>query len=367
MSDSTTLSRDLKAGTKDNDILPESSLSYQDPKAGLCGDISEVPAAEDVGTQPLHPEKLMASPHGSITALSPSSLQKSIAASGQGTTPDLNPPPAEFEYRRKALLTDIAAFVKLQDRVTFLHVQAQEKRMALKHSRDLVAEQYSKIWDVLQECQNAGRPLDLQQLAPLRDELEIARNELGPAEEEFSNFEIQLVNEEASLRRRGEQIKEQWQTFAGSDSDRPPDPIYSQHSDANDRGAVPVEIAFISSSSEEAFIEREELHRDSVGAENTSTKVFSWLSGLSSERMPFEKGASSALLTGTSMLEQPEGLAPPQVRDQETVYRDRPEPSINDENIRETGKPELYVKEIKQDLLELAKTKLILWSIWNQF
>ncbi|KIW04522.1 uncharacterized protein PV09_04277 [Verruconis gallopava] len=162
----------------------------------------------------------------------------------------------DADLRREQLYSEIGSLVRQQDRVLMLQVEAQIKREALKHLRSSVADEYSKISGHLRESRIQDRLPDSVLLALYQDKLESARNELGPAEEEFSALEFRLVKEEGILKRKGEKIRTLWQSFPVSEADYPMDISFADCEDEGSQEVVLTEFSFASSTAEEQHSSR---------------------------------------------------------------------------------------------------------------
>lgn len=82
--------------------------------------------------------------------------------------------------------------VHSQENVARLRLQVQERRTALRMKRRKVSESDRQFMDELYRWWGNGRKEDYVRLAELYEECKAARREIGPAEDDYENLELQL-------------------------------------------------------------------------------------------------------------------------------------------------------------------------------
>ncbi|OCK85584.1 hypothetical protein K432DRAFT_388460 [Lepidopterella palustris CBS 459.81] len=109
-------------------------------------------------------------------------------------------------------MEELSAFVLLQENITRLRVQVQEKRTALRIFRDRVSDCDREFMDGLRKFWTNGTPND-PRLEKLYESSITARDVVGPAEVDYEEMEVRLGGAEFSLKEKFEELQRKFQHF----------------------------------------------------------------------------------------------------------------------------------------------------------
>lgn len=340
----------MRKDASNNLTMPhsQSSAQLQSQDMGLGNVASSQVKGSSNAPMPMLPTRSPDRLPETVLHLESSDSQTSVDKSSHSEF--ANPPPqsTKSSSRMEVILSDIASYVKLQDEVTMLRVNNQQKRTALTRLRDLVAQKDLKLGDTLRQSELTEVVLKHPAYVLLLSASVAARNELGPAEEEFAELDRRLVNKEASLTLKGSEIRRRYQTLSTTELGKL---VLPTKTIPNDDDRASSKFSFDTESTAEPLKPQAILYEPSRALStpgHTPVNLFPGEFDLTRSRQPDDTGLESQYATHASSHRM-------DYRHPDETQVEQFAPDLRDPGRLATPeKPELYV--IEQDFAELEGT-----------